>query len=146
MRNEASHLQLQRSKPHKESTVSAPVRQVDLSSCSMHHILLKEKYSNHHRSAVEISELPSVRQLPLILSLLVEKFALNPDLRLYSPSPRLAGTHMSYGGVDGLKASSSPSLNAWVTSTLSLSNSYRSRVDRGGQRGSLPCCKTPGTQ
>lgn len=63
-----------------------------------------------------------------------------------TPLPLFRRHTMSYGGVVVLKASSPLSLNAWVTSTLSLSNSYRSRMDRGGQHCSLPCCKTSGTQ
>lgn len=49
---------------------------------------------------------------------------------------------MSYGGTVVLKASSLFSVSAWVTFTLSLSNSHRSREDRGGLSCSLPCCKT----
>ena len=62
-------------------------------------------------------------------------------LRHPPPFPSSRGHTVSYGTLVVLKASSPLFLNAWLTSTLSLGNSYRSGVDRGGQRCSLPCCK-----
>lgn len=63
------------------------------------------------------------------------------------PLPLVPWTHCELWHCRCFKGLFSDSLNAWLTSTLSLGNSYRSGVDRGGQRCSLPCCKkTPDTQ
>ena len=99
-----------------------------------------------HDSSLILSVLAQVKHFALLsitLPYLQPQLSL-PLLPLPFPSSR--GHTVSYGTVVVLKASSPLSLNAWLTSTLSLGNSYRSGVDRGGQRCSLPCCKTPGTQ
>lgn len=59
------------------------------------------------------------------------------------PLPLVPRTHCELWHCRCFKGLFSDSLNAWLTSTLSLGNSYRSGVDRGGQRCSLPCCKKP---